>query len=135
MAFIDWSSKIAVNVTEIDKQHKKLVDIVNELYSAMTGGKGAAVMGKVLTELIDYTKYHFATEEKMIVQYKYSDNNTHKSEHDKLTKQVLDLKKQFDEGKMVVTVEVMNFLKNWLGEHILNKDKLLAAFLNQKGIT
>ncbi|MBF0538077.1 MAG: hemerythrin family protein [Nitrospirae bacterium] len=135
MQFIDWSAKLAVNVSEIDKQHKKLVDIVNELYAAMQAGKGAAVMGKVLSELITYTKDHFAYEEKLMLQHKYNDMTKHKTEHDKLTKQVLDLQKQFADGKMVVTIEVMNFLKKWLGEHILDKDKLFAAFLNQKGIT
>ncbi|MBF0606786.1 MAG: bacteriohemerythrin [Candidatus Magnetobacterium sp. LHC-1] len=134
MQFIDWSSKLAVNAADIDNQHKKLVDIINELYSAMQGGKGAAVMGKVLGELIGYTKDHFAYEEKLMVQHKYNDNNKHKLEHDKLTKQVLDLQKQFTDGKMVVTVEVMNFLKKWLNDHILDKDKTFAAFLNQKGV-
>ncbi|KJU87567.1 hemerythrin-like metal-binding protein [Candidatus Magnetobacterium bavaricum] len=134
MQFIDWNSKLSVGFSEIDNQHKRLVEIINELYSAMKDGKGSLIMGKVLGELIAYTKDHFAYEEKLMVQHKYNDNNKHKTEHDKLTKQVLDLQKQFTDGKMVVTVEVMNFLKKWLNDHILDKDKQLATFLNQKGL-
>ncbi|MEO5356524.1 MAG: bacteriohemerythrin [Nitrospirae bacterium YQR-1] len=134
MPFIDFVDKLKVNVTEIDNQHKKLIDIINELHNAMATGKGITVLGKTLNELIEYTKSHFSMEENLIQKYKYSDNNKHKTEHDKLTKQVVDLKSDFEAGKMVVTVEVMNFLKKWLNDHILDKDKHLAVFLNEKGV-
>ncbi|MCG6552711.1 MAG: bacteriohemerythrin [Candidatus Magnetominusculus sp. LBB02] len=132
--FIDFDSKLKVDVSDIDNQHKKLVEMVNELHGAMSIGKGAAVLGGILTKLVDYTKEHFAMEEGLIQKYKYDDGNHHKSEHDKLTKQVMDLKKQFSEGKMVVTIDVLNFLKGWLNDHIKDVDKKLAHFLISKGV-
>jgi hemerythrin len=134
MNLINWNDNLSVNIKEIDEQHKKLIDMVNNLHSAMGSGKGKEVMGKVLTGLVDYTKTHFAAEERLMERHAYAGYVNHKSQHDALTKQVIDLHAKFQESKTVVTVEVMNFLKDWLTNHIQNTDKKYSPFLNGKGI-
>jgi hemerythrin len=134
MAFMNWSDTFAVNIAEVDAQHKKLLSLLNELFDAMKVGKGREVVGKVLTDLIDYTVYHFGTEEKLFKRYNYPDYLPHKKEHDELTKKAVALKTDFDQGKQVVTIEVMNFLKDWLNVHILQVDKKFGPFLNSKGV-
>ncbi|MDZ7764928.1 MAG: hypothetical protein U5K00_10925 [Melioribacteraceae bacterium] len=39
MAYIDWSEDLSVGNLSIDFEHKRLVQIINELYDAMTNGK------------------------------------------------------------------------------------------------
>ena len=134
MALLTWDSKYSVNIGEIDAQHRKLFDLVNNLHDAMKSGQGKNVMGKILSELVDYTVYHFRTEEDLFQKHGYPGYLNHKKEHDDLTKQVLDLKGRSDKGEMIVTVEVMNFLKNWLNNHILGTDKKYSQFLNGKGV-
>lgn len=134
MALMNWSDNLSVNIKEIDEQHKKLVGMINELHEAMKQGKGSDVTGKVLAGLIQYVATHFATEEKFMKTHAYPEYLKHKAEHDALTKQAADLQNQFHEGKPVLTVELMSFLKNWLTNHILGTDKKYGPYLNGKGV-
>jgi hemerythrin len=134
MNLINWTNDLSVNIRAIDDEHKKLIAMVNELHSAMGSGKGKEAMGKVLAGLVEYTKTHFATEERLMEKHAYAGYLNHKAQHDALTKQVVDLNAKFQEGKTMVTVEVMNFLKDWLAKHILESDKKYSPFLNSKGI-
>ncbi|MDA2920205.1 bacteriohemerythrin [Desulfobacterota bacterium AH_259_B03_O07] len=134
MALITWNDSMSVNVEEIDKQHQKLVQIINDLHDAMREGKEKEVLGNVLTRLIDYTSYHFSTEEKYFDKFGYPDSDPHKKEHRELLEQVLEFKKEFDEGKVLLTIELMNFLKNWLTNHMQGSDKKYGLFFNEKGL-
>ncbi|MEJ5286559.1 MAG: hypothetical protein CH6_2009 [Candidatus Kapaibacterium sp.] len=134
MAFIDWNDTYSVGVTHIDNQHKQLVRIINELHDAMGAGKGKEVMGKVLFELIQYVNTHFKTEEEYMVKFGYSDYDSHRYEHEKLTDEVKRFHEDFKSGNAIVTIQIMNFLRNWLLDHILVKDKKFGKFLNEKGL-
>ena len=63
MALITWNNMLSTGVTEQDNQHKKLIDLINQLNDAMQAGKGSEVLGKVLAELVNYTVFHFGYEE------------------------------------------------------------------------
>jgi hemerythrin len=134
MAFIDWSNSLSVDIKELDDQHKKLIELINQLNDAMKVGKGKDVIGKVLGSLIVYTKSHFATEERLMQTHSYPSYIIHKKAHDDLTKQALDLQKKFEAGNLAITIEVMGFLKDWLSKHIMNTDKQYSPFLKGKGV-
>jgi hemerythrin len=134
MALITWSNDLSVNIKEFDEEHKKLISMINELHSAMGSGKGKEAMGLILTRLVDYTKTHFAAEEQLMLKHAYPGYVSHKALHDDLTKQVVDLQNKLQAGKVLVTVQVMNFLKDWLSNHILNTDKRYGPYLKGKGI-
>ncbi len=134
MALITWTEDLSVNIAEMDKEHKQLVAMINELHEAMASGKGKDVLGGVLARLVDYTKFHFAAEEKLMSSNKYPGYLSQKAEHDNLTKKVLEIKTRLDAGNMVVTVEVMTFLKDWLTKHIMGVDKKYSSFFAGKGI-
>ncbi|QSV46363.1 bacteriohemerythrin [Geobacter benzoatilyticus] len=134
MALITWSDSLSVKVKQFDDQHKKLVDLVNQLFDAMKTGKGNQVMGDILKQLTAYTQTHFAAEERLLKQHAYPELSAHQKEHSALVTQVLDLQKQFQEGKAVLTQNVMTFLRDWLSKHIQGDDKKYGEFLNGKGI-
>ena len=134
MALMNWESKFSVKIKEIDDQHKKLFDLINSLHDAMKAGKGKDALGKVLTELVDYTVYHFGTEEKLFQKYGYPETAAHKKEHEALKKQAGELKTKFEKEGGVITIEVMNFLRDWLNNHILKIDMKYSPFLNSKGV-
>lgn len=134
MALIKWDPKYSVNIAEIDKQHQKIMDLINQLHDAMLVGKSKDVVGKVLGELVQYTVHHFGTEERLFAKHGYPDRVTHKVEHDALTKRAGELKAQFDGGKAPVTIEVLKFLRDWLTHHILGSDHKYVAFLNAAGV-
>ncbi len=134
MPLIAWSDALSVNVQEIDSQHKRLVELVNQVHDAMSQGRGREVIGKVLDGLIEYTRTHFAAEERLMITHVYPSYVSHKVEHDALTKKVLDLQSQYLTGQGVLTMEVMNFLRDWLSHHIMTLDKAFGAYLNTKGV-
>jgi hemerythrin-like metal-binding protein len=132
---MQWKDDFLVNVSEVDTQHKKLVSLVVELDTAMRQGKGRDVLGKILASLVQYTQYHFGTEERLMAAKGYPVQATHIEEHRKLTKTVVDFKTQFDKGSVAVTVQVMTFLEDWLVNHIQKTDKLLGRHLNSVGMS
>ncbi len=134
MDLIQWSERYSVNIAEVDGQHKKLINILNELADAMSMGKGSDVLGKVLTALVDYTVYHFATEEQLFQQHAYSGYEEHKRQHDDLTARAKKLKEEFEGGNWMLTIDVLKFLSNWLSEHILEEDKKFGPYLNSRGV-
>jgi hemerythrin-like metal-binding protein len=133
MALMAWGPMLQLGFGDIDEQHKRLVELVNELDDAMRAGRGRDIVGKVLGELVRYTVYHFAFEEKLMDQYGVGAAAAHKAEHKKLVEDVSAFKKKFDSGSAAVTTELMTFLRNWLSNHILKTDKALAKELLAKG--
>jgi len=128
MALIEWNNQYSVGLNLLDDQHKKLFQLLNTLHDAMKNGKGRDLLGKTLDELISYTVTHFRTEEELFDKHKYVGAIKHKAEHAELTKQAVDLKKRFD-GGAVLTLEVMNFLRDWLNTHIMGSDKKYSSAL------
>ncbi|CAH2032297.1 bacteriohemerythrin [Trichlorobacter ammonificans] len=134
MPLLLWGPMLEVGVREIDTQHRKLVDLANELADAVRAGKGKDVAGKILNELVSYTQSHFATEERLMDLHKYPDATNHKQLHKDLVKTVSDFKAKFIKGEATISEELMNFLKDWLTKHIMNIDKAFARDLKAKGV-
>ena len=134
MALITWSNMLSTGIGEQDNQHKKLIEMINQLNDAMQAGKGSEVLGKVLSELVNYTVFHFGYEEKLMAQHGYVDTPAHKGEHARFVQTVGDFKKKFDSGSAVISVEIMNFLRDWLTSHIMKTDKKLGQELSKKGV-
>ncbi len=127
---ITWSDKYSVNNSLMDSQHKKLIALINELNSAMKEGKGKLILHKIFDELINYTKYHFSNEEQLMKKVNYAGLIEHQQIHKDLTKQVLDLQEKYLTDSNLVTFETMNFLKNWLLNHIEGTDKKYSNFIS-----
>lgn len=134
MPIISWSDGLSVNVTVIDEQHKKLIDIVNRLFDAMKAGKAKGVVGQTIDELREYTVYHFATEEKYFADLNYPDSKVHNAEHLLFVEKLDDLKMDMAQGKLGIGLELMNFLSNWLTNHIRITDQNYSAFFNENGV-
>jgi hemerythrin len=134
MALMEWSPVFSVKVKKFDEQHKKLLDLVNQLHEAMKAGEGNTMLGMVLQSLISYTSTHFADEEKMMQANAYPEYARHKAEHENLVKRVLELQQQFQAGNAMLTMNVLSFLKEWLVKHIQGEDKKYGVYFNGKGI-
>ena len=134
MALFIWKDEYSVNIKKIDDQHKKLVQILNDLHSSMLMAKANTVLEQFLKELIDYTKYHFKTEEDLMYDYKYDKISEHKESHKNFTDKVLQFYDDFQQGKKMITVELLFFLKDWLVNHISGEDKLYTKHFNDNGV-
>lgn len=134
MAYFDWKEEYSVNIREIDMQHQKLVEMLNNLYEALKKGEGIDALGSTLSELISYTKTHFAAEERLMKTHGYPDYLPHKEKHGRMTDKVIEYVKKYEAGEIRSPIEISSFLKDWLKKHILQTDMGYSAFLNGKGI-
>ena len=100
----------------------------------MNAGSAKEAVGNALGKLIDYTGTHFEHEEKLFAQHNYPEQKGHKEIHKKLVAQVVEFQNQFKSGEKDVSLELMEFLKDWLLDHIKKTDKKYMPFLLSKGV-
>ena len=134
MALLNWENDFSVNVKEIDNQHKKIVNIINELYDAMLEGKSREVLSKTLSDLAEYTQYHFAFEEKYFEEFGYPKKEEHIKQHRNLVDKVLKFKSKYEEGAIFISIDIMEFLREWLKNHIAGSDKEYGPYFNSNGL-
>ena len=123
LQLLDWTEELSVEDDELDTEHKKLVDLLNELYHAMRSGKGNAVLGEVLKRVGDYTEEHFRHEEHICAMCKCPDLAAHREAHKKLLDEVSELQRRFELGEMLLSVQTLDFLQHWVADHIVQQDK------------
>ena len=134
MAIFLWSDRFKINVKVLDDQHRQLIRVINELHDAMQSGRGRDVIGTTLTKLINYTMTHFSTEEEILLRNRFPMYAEHKRQHDLLTGKVVKYKKEYDAGATTTSVEILNFMIQWLTDHLLKTDHQYSAYLNQCGV-
>jgi len=129
MPIIIWKDTYSVQIDELDNQHKRLIGLINQLYDAMLAGKGKSVNAPILDELVEYAQTHFISEELLMKKCQYPGLATHKEAHEQLTQKVEDFHTSYNAGKSSISIELMNFLNNWLTDHILTMDKKYVPYL------
>ena len=135
VALLAWDSeKYSVWVKSIDGQHGVLFGLINDLYEAMRKGQAQKLTGALLKKLVDYTQTHFAAEEKMMADAKYPGLAEHQVKHRVLIKQVGDFTSRFEKGEIALNLDLMNFVRDWLTNHIQKVDREYGPWLNQHGM-
>ena len=130
MPFVQWSPEFSIGIEEIDAEHKKLLEILNQFHDAVEAGLGKDALSKVLDELILYVGYHFSHEEELFFGANYPGAERHRLLHRALTTTVTEIYDDFKKGGVdIMPLQVLNFLKNWLYEHILGSDRAFGLYL------
>lgn len=127
----EWNNTLSVGVASVDAQHQNLFAIARELHAAMSSGQGKTALGKVLDRLVQYAASHFAHEERLMRLADYPGLETHVAEHRALTAKVLELQADFRAGRTAISVQVLQFLRTWLQQHIQHSDKAYAPYLQE----
>lgn len=127
-SLVVWDDAYLIGLEAIDNDHKKLVNMMNELYLSVRSGEGgSAHLGKLLTELAEYTQSHFQREESWMLKSNYPGYDLHKKQHDGFIEKVGGFQKDFQETGFTLSTDVLVFLRNWLVNHIRGMDKQFAA--------
>ncbi len=135
MAFMVWNDRLMTGIAAIDGDHKKLVDMINELYEAIRTGSSEDALCRVLDRLVEYTRFHFRREEAFFTQVHYPEEQQHKAEHARMVEWVEGIHAQVKDGTAIApSLEVMNRLKDWLFDHILGSDQRYVACLRAAGV-
>lgn len=126
MAKLAWSAELDTGIDVIDKQHRVIVDYINQLDDARTSGHKREVVGDVIGELIDYTISHFGFEESMQEEARYPFSKAHKKVHELFVKRVSDYQERFKRGEDV-SEELHKLMFHWLFSHIKSDDEDYVA--------
>lgn len=120
MQQLQWNECFSVGVSLIDHQHKKLVSIINDLIVARENQQQQGVIEKILTEIIAYTEYHFSSEEKLLRIH--PDYENHCLIHRNFVTNMLELVNSYQNGNTHISKEILEFLVDWLKDHVLHTD-------------
>ena len=129
-----WDQSFSTSIPLFDEHHKNLFAMVNELNEAMQHKRSKAAIGSVLQRLISYTGTHFAAEEEVFRKTNYPEEAAHVKLHRELVAQALALQAKFNSGETLLTQEVIEFLQDWLVQHIKGTDSRYGAHLRSHGI-
>ena len=131
----EWGPELSVRVKEFDGHHQRIIDLINKLHTALNRGDVLGVTREVLTELSNYTIYHFMAEEELMEKHRYPGYARHREEHLALTAKTLYYVNEAYGNNRDLGREVLDFLVAWLKNHILITDKQYTAFFAERGIS
>jgi hemerythrin len=134
MAIFAWSESYGVHVLQMDEQHQKLFEIINGLAEAMRDGKGDDVVRDTVEQLAVYTRTHFLQEEALMRRTGYPGLGAHQEQHRRLMADVETYKKSLEQGRSASLVSLLNFVRQWLVQHIRQSDKAYSDHMNSHGV-
>jgi hemerythrin len=133
MSLLTWSGKYSVGVQSMDSQHTVLFGILNDLHAAMIKGQAQKITGLLLRKLASYTRDHFSAEERLMAAAGYPGLAQHRMKHRDLMKQVDDFAVRYERGESNLNLALLNFLRDWLTNHIQHEDQQYGPWLNEHG--
>lgn len=128
MTLIKWNNSLSLRVKILDEHHRHLVTLLNKSYNAIQLND-KHIIELILSELFDYAKYHFSTEEHLMHENNFPSLLDHEKDHNHFFYQIDELQSRLQVGESLHNIQIVVFLKEWLTDHILVKDRELADYL------
>jgi hemerythrin len=132
---LGWTKDMSVGVDVIDEDHHKLLSLLNEMNYIIdadaVSAKGA--IESVLSELIEYTEYHFDREEILMQACEYPELEKHKYAHEALRAEAKSHMDGYRRNPLSFTPKILSiFLQSWLVNHIMGMDKDYESWMQGK---
>ncbi|MCP4255111.1 MAG: hemerythrin family protein [Candidatus Scalindua sp.] len=130
---IEWEEKYSVGLSIIDEEHKELIRIMN---AAITAKHNDSIdeITKLLKQLTVYALKHFSTEESYMAKFKYPEFQYHQEEHHDFSNKAITYCNRVVEGDYHIANEILEYLKQWLVNHILITDKKYVECFKKNGL-
>lgn len=131
MAIFVWSDEYNIGYVQVDKQHQRLVSMLNRLDASISEGAETAAIAGLLSELKSYTEYHFSTEEQLMRDGAGNAEHvrTHLQQHRAFERSLEQMIRVYNESGSVVAGSLLEFLVRWLMSHILGSDQEMGRLL------
>lgn len=135
---IPWSDAMLTGVADIDRQHRILVDTLNEAKARLSDKADDPLFDQLTRDLLAYAIYHFDTEEQLMLQHGYRQASPeqeahHLTQHRHFSERVVALRAAASDGETDTRDALISFLTDWLINHILTTDRRLGEFLRSAG--
>ena len=134
MSLIEWTDDLNVGIAQIDREHRQLVALINDLDEAADRGQGKRALGTVLDGMAAYADYHFRNEEEIFERLGYPDASLHKAEHAFFALRVREFRAGLEAGTQALSFEVLDFMSRWLTNHIQRSDRKFVPLFLEHGI-
>jgi len=132
MTLMHWDKNYILGVSMIDRDHEHLFTLVNDFHNVFFERHERKDIARVLNALIQYSEAHFRREEELMASEEYPGLPAHQELHIKLIEAVFQLQDQFENQRIALDNNVVKFLRDWLGDHIVHDDRKFADFLAGK---
>jgi hemerythrin len=129
---VEWDDKYSVGIDLIDGQHKELIENTNKLYQGCLSGtddERKVFFMQAVKSVVDYVKFHFSAEERMLENVKYPELSAHRKQHEGFVKKLLDDVQSFKEGQKFVPNNFVRFLRDWILSHIAMEDTKYSRYI------
>lgn len=133
MKKIIWSEKFITEIDELDKQHRFIINRINEVIELYNYKEESANIYPILLLLIGYAQFHFDYEEKYFIEHDYSKKGEHIKEHHDFSKFIDNFTELYIEGQRDIDKTLLSHLSSWWVKHILENDMEFAKELHKKG--
>ncbi len=133
MDIIKWNDELSVGVVEMDRQHKKLIGMINQLIQEQRVLSEPETIAGLLTDMTEYAREHFRAEEYLMSEYGYEFKDKQVAQHNAF----IDKTMRFcaaDMGVNILSRALLEYLSSWLVNHILKEDMQYKAYFIAKGI-
>jgi hemerythrin len=131
----EWKSSYSVGVKELDIQHQKLLNLINELDQFLDNRQEASSKTRcfaALNALVKYAETHFSAEEGYLSKYTYPKYDLQKADHENFLETVFSMYAKFEKDDSYSLNEIINYLRDWYTLHILGMDLEYKQFLAEK---
>ena len=130
---LQWDESLVLGFEEIDNQHKSIFEHFEKLSEAAQEGKSKEIIEELAVFLFDYAHMHFATEDKIMVEYGYPKIEVQRHEHGEFTRDTNELKKRIEQegATREVAIEATGKLLRWIIHHIRKHDKEMVAYVKE----
>lgn len=133
--FVSWDDSYSVDIEAIDRDHKKLLTLINHVQTAVYYSTGETFERQALKELVDYTKDHFEREEALMRDNGYPNYEPHKKQHEEMIAKVREYCAAYEKDREGTINDLSDFLKGWLIEHTQGTDRKYVPYLHDKGVS
>ena len=134
MSLFEWKENFSVKISRFDEAHKKLIELMNEIYAIIKMRKDNATIVSVVEELSEYSKTHFNDEVEQMIKFQYPYLKEHKEEHNQFIKELDNMKEMIQRQSNLLNVQLLNFIKDWLINHIMKSDMKYGQFFLDRGL-
>ena len=130
-----WDERFSVGVGTLDEQHTVLFGILNDLYDAMKKGQAHAANRPPAAQAGQlYTPAFLFPKRRRWRPPAFPGLAAHRVLHRDLIQQVEKLDARFERNDIMLSVDLFNFLRDWLTNHIQKTDKEYGPWLIEHGV-
>ena len=131
---LEWEDKYSVGVEEIDNQHKRMFAVINELLDAIEANSTGEHLGEIIESLVKYKMFHFKTEEDYFEKFNYEGKEEHETRHREFNERLTAIKTKYPEYNIDFAFELVDFLEDWLINHLMVMDQKYVKCFHEHGL-